>query len=1019
MAERAVVVRLRAEVQGFRSAMAEAETATRRTRAATQEAGQAADTSMARLVQSATVHKESWDKVGKVALAAGVAMLAGVGMAIKQYADFDKAMSEVRASTHETAGNMDLLRTAAIDAGADTAFSAAEAAQAIDELAKAGVSTSDILSGGLAGSLSLAAAGSLDVAKAAEISATAMTIFGKNFEDKGKLAVHVADLLAAGAGKAQGSVEDMGMALNQTGLIASQTGLSIEETTGGLAAFASAGLIGSDAGTSFKTMLQRLTPQSKEAKAKMDELGISAYDAQGNFIGLDKFAGNLRESMKSLTPEARAAAMGVIFGSDAVRAANVLYENGAEGIKSWIGQVNEAGYAAVTAGIKQDNLAGDIEKLGGSLDSVFIKGGSGAAEALRGIVQGAEDLVDMIGNIPTPMLQAGVATAGLAGGALVLGGAFLTLFPRVLETVTALRTMSAEGSRVPGVLGKIGKAAGITALALAALQIAAAVFTEKHSKSAEDYGQAILKVANAYKGVDGSNLDSVFQGFDKFGGKDIVRNVDSLAGAVERLTHQTVDDAGNKFFEGFTNFLGLPKGEIGQLEDRLKGLGDAMGNLVRNGSPDVAAKSFQALTKEFEKNGKGAQEALDSIPGYRDALKSLANQTGVNLGPQELLDLAMGKVPASMRNAAGATQEYTDASGKSQPVTEETAKKLEELGLTVDGVSSSLDKYATALVQAGLSSLSQSDAARNYLAAIDAVDASIKENGITLDTHTAKGRANEAALLGIASAGLAEVQTMANSTDAMGNHIYTSDQLHGKMVTTYNDLIANAEKFGITGAAADDLARKALGIPKGVNIEAWLHDYASLKIDQVVGKANAVDGKRVNLYYDIHETTFINTVRSDSGVSSQQGTSHDGERKAYANGGIEGNFGRPHAFAATGLMRQSMIAPGGANITWAEPETGWEAYISGKPGQEARNRAILQTIAPRFGLEVRAARSREFSSMASLPITGGGGAGAMAMTGTLVMDSGEVLGVFRGIAQQEASSAVGAAGRDIGRGRSV
>jgi TP901 family phage tail tape measure protein len=82
----------------------------------------------------------------------------------------------------------------------------------------------------------------------------------------------VADLLAAGAGKAQGSVEDMGMALKQGGLLAASTGLSIEETTGTLAAFASAGLIGSDAGTSFKTMLQSLTPVSVAAKNEMDRL---------------------------------------------------------------------------------------------------------------------------------------------------------------------------------------------------------------------------------------------------------------------------------------------------------------------------------------------------------------------------------------------------------------------------------------------------------------------------------------------------------------------------------------------------------------------------------------------------------------------------------------------------------------------------------------------------------------------------------------------------------------------------
>jgi TP901 family phage tail tape measure protein len=128
----------------------------------------------------------------------------------------------------------------------------------IEALAKAGVSTTDILGGGLTGALSLAAAGNQSVGDAAETAASAMT----QFKLSGKDIPHIADLLAAGAGKAQGEVSDLAMALNQTGLVASQTGLSINETTAGLAAFASAGLIGSDAGTSFKTMLLRLTPTS-------------------------------------------------------------------------------------------------------------------------------------------------------------------------------------------------------------------------------------------------------------------------------------------------------------------------------------------------------------------------------------------------------------------------------------------------------------------------------------------------------------------------------------------------------------------------------------------------------------------------------------------------------------------------------------------------------------------------------------------------------------------------------------
>ena len=290
---------------------------------------------------SSKKYKADWEQVGQSVTVAGLAIAAGVGLAVNRFADFDASMSAA-AATKATSRDLLSLRDAAMRAGADTQYSASEAAGAITELAKAGVSTADILAGGLTGALSLAAAGQLEVGKAAELAATAMT----QFKLTGDKLPHVADLLAAGAGKAQGSVEDLGAALNQSGLVATQTGLTIEETTGALAQFANAGLTGSDAGTAFKAMLQRLNPQSKEAADLMTQLGISAYDASGQFIGYANYAGQLQQALAKLTPEQRNAALATMFGSDAVRVAAIMYRDGATGASEWAKNVNDAGYAA-------------------------------------------------------------------------------------------------------------------------------------------------------------------------------------------------------------------------------------------------------------------------------------------------------------------------------------------------------------------------------------------------------------------------------------------------------------------------------------------------------------------------------------------------------------------------------------------------------------------------------------------------------------------------------------------------
>lgn len=865
MADRSISISIEAKVSNFVSNMKTAQ--------------QAANDFANRTAAFAKENEQHLDRVGKASMVMGGGLLAGLGLAVKAYSEFDSAMSEVQASTHESASNMDLLREAAVNAGADTAFSAKEAAQGIDELAKAGVSTKDILGGGLTGALSLASAGSLDVGEAAEIAASALT----QFKLSGDKVPHLADLLAAGAGKAQGSVHDLGEALNQTGLVAASTGLSIEETTGGLAAFASAGLIGSDAGTSMKTMLQRLTPQSKEAAEKMAELGISAYDSQGNFKGLASFADNLKTSMANLTPEARNAAMGVIFGSDAVRAANVLYKQGGDGIKDWTDKVNDQGYAAVTASIKTDNLAGDIERLGGSFDSVLIKSGSGAAESLRGLVQGAEDLVDAIGKIPTPILNMGLGIAGVAGSALLLGGGLMTVLPRVMEFRGSMSSLADASPRAAAGIGKVARAAGIAAAAMIGLEIFNAIAYDKHTHSTEELGNAILKLNKAASGDGISELNAALSDFGNFAGKKIGPDINSAADAIARITHPQGTDGINRWADQAFSWTPLAKSETTQVDEALGKLGDELGNLAKNGGADAAAASFSKLSDEFIKNGSTAQDALDHLPGYKDALLGLANQAGVTLSSQDLLDFAMGKVPASMAAASGSVETYTSKVGESKPITEDMAKALEDVGLSASGAITNVDAFAKSLFAAGLLNLSASDAAIAYQDSIDKLSASVAKNGTELNIHTAAGKANQSAYNDQARAAIASMTATAEQTLATQGAAAAQKVLQGGLSQSYKDLITAAGQFGITGDAADTMARKALGIPKNVNINAWIADHASAQLDGIKGKADGLDGKKVTI--GIYTTEYFDSVDRRSRASDLNGAASGTGRPGLATGG--------------------------------------------------------------------------------------------------------------------------------------
>lgn len=324
--------------------------------------------------------------VATQAAAAGVlvggAVVAGVGKAVSVFADFEKGMSAVKAASGATAAQMGQLGAAAIALGQDTTLSgisATDAAKAMEELAKGGVSVEAQLGGATRGALLLASAGSIDVATAAGIATKAMNIFGLSGGD----VAHVADLLSAGANKSATDVAHLGDAFNQSAAVAKSAGLSIEELTGTLAFLAQRGLEGSDAGTSLKTGLLALEAPTKTAAKTMAELGINVRDSKGEMLPLAAIADVLKDRLGGLSAAQRDAALKTIFGNDAIRVGIALYEGGGTAIRDWTASVNDAGNAARTGATKNDNLAGSLDQLKAVFETAAIQVGGKFAPAVR------------------------------------------------------------------------------------------------------------------------------------------------------------------------------------------------------------------------------------------------------------------------------------------------------------------------------------------------------------------------------------------------------------------------------------------------------------------------------------------------------------------------------------------------------------------------------------------------------------------------------------------------------------
>lgn len=384
----------------------------------------------------------TFSKVGKAAGALGGilgvgAMAAFTKTAITAQAEFGQTLNTLQAATGATAAEIAQLDALAIKLGKDTAFSAGEAAGAMLELGKAGISTKEIMGGGVAGTLTLAAAGGTDLATASTIASNAMNAF--NLE--GKDMARVAAALAGGANASSASVESLGEGLRQVGPGAVNAGLSLRETVGALSAFDAAGLKGSDGGTSLKTMLARLVPQTERAANAMDDLGLSFVKPNGEFKNLGGIAQQLQDKLGGLSEAERVRALNTIFGSDASRAASVLMKEGAAGVQKYTKATSDLGAAEEMAAARMKGSAGTIERLKGSFETAalvlgkklepgFMKVGGQVADnmvpAMEGLIRVGGQVVGWVDDNSTALIAL-AATIGTVTAVTKIHAAVLTV----------------------------------------------------------------------------------------------------------------------------------------------------------------------------------------------------------------------------------------------------------------------------------------------------------------------------------------------------------------------------------------------------------------------------------------------------------------------------------------------------------------------------------------------------------------------------------------------------------------
>lgn len=721
--------------------------------------------------------------------AAGLAVAAFGVAAVKMAADFDQQMSTVQANTGATSAQMDQLRAAAIEAGASTVYSASDSADAINDLGKAGMSVTDILTGGLSGALNLAASDGMAVGDAAEYMANALSMFHL----KGSQASQVADTLAAGAGKAVGNVSDFGEALNNCGAQANSFGMNVQETTGVLALFAQNGTIGAEAGTQLNSMLMKLAAPSAEASNTMKELGISAYDAQHHFVGMANFAGQLQKAEKGLTDEQRNQANATIFGSYAIKAANYLYEAGESGVNKWTKAVSESGYAAEQAAAKNNNLKGDLENLSGSMESLMISVGEGAQGPLRKMVQGLDTLVDAFAGLPSGAQQTIVVMASLAGvfGAVHkaagnLNGSTSTMANNIglaIDPIQRVKTALASAQTA----FQMFRASSMSASEQMAAFGTTASKAQLKTAGFKAVGSSVMSLLGGPWGialtVAGAALSAFISRQQK--AKEATEQLQSALESGSSIS-ETIASAYQKMnFAGadMTHWMGEAKISLTDMTSA------AMGN-------KAATDKVNAALKEYGKQGHSqmavAQKMRDSIKDEAKAYQEAKEQT---------------------KQKTAATKNAVDADGKSASAAKDAANANKELGSSASDASEEIDDLVKSLFGLESGNLTADEAVDQLNQKIGELSDTCKDNGVVfdqsgnlLDRFSEKGTKTRQALEDIASSAQNAAEKILKQGESTGFSSGEIERANGVLQDARDAIIRQAEASGMSEQAANALA---------------------------------------------------------------------------------------------------------------------------------------------------------------------------------------------------------------------
>lgn len=752
-----------------------------------------------RTAAAAKAWSKDLGKIGQQATRVGQSLTAGITVpvvgvaaaALSAGVKFEQAMNAINGVLRPTEQQMERLRATAIKMGADTAFSATDAATAVLELGKAGFDT-DTAIAAVGDTLTLAAASGLSMADSASMAARTLNAFGLEADDLGR----VNDVLAKAVNATSLEINDMQIAFGYVGPIAQGFGMSIEEVSAALGIMRDNGIAAETTGRALREGFSRLANPVKSVRDVMAELGIQSFESNGKLMGLTEVVGLLQG--KGIT----AAQSLKLFGDAAGPGMYALIKNGQQGLIDLTKQLqNSQGAAKAMADSMMQGLPGALERLRGSVETAWLSISKAIEPAVIRIADLVGNLADLITSrvapafmaLPAPVQAGALGFIGLAAavgpmlwmfGAMASGASNIVaafaaggiatraLAGAVSMATTYLPTFTAAASAMAARIALTGAALGAFSQVLTGLSIgvafAASLFagwtmgrfigevtgaTDAVGKLTAKVGEYVgLLPAGAAAQYDasvaagkaaeaarqaGSGLDEMARAAqalrDRVGGKGLAEDVVTLESEIRKLT--AAGDLTPGAFKRIQSEVVMLQARGAELTDELKKYLPVVTSLKKPND-----EAFDGLKKSL-----GGGEIIADVRRLAQAIREVGGITKLTADEQKratgVIDDALAKykalgkdVPPDILALAMRLQETASAATDASTGIELLGRGIENTGPKVSDIGEDLNTMNRALLGIGASRV----ATENLQTFKGAVKSSFEESAATARTSWAQ-----------------------------------------------------------------------------------------------------------------------------------------------------------------------------------------------------------------------------------------------------------------------------------------